>query len=286
MKTYLDCVPCFLRQTLEVLRATVEDDSVRQEVMSQVLSALADFDLRRSPPVMSCHIHRLIRRITGCDDPYLEAKRRSNRLALDLYPQLKRQIESSPDPWETGLRLAIAGNIIDLGFKSEVKRSDVARSIEQSLAQPLPGEAVAGLRRAVAGAGSILYIGDNAGEVVFDRLFIEQMPLDRITFAVRGRPIINDATLEDARAAGLTELVEVIDDGSDAPGTLLEECSPAFAQQYKQADLIIAKGQGNYETLSDANKHICYLFKVKCPVVARDAGVGLDQIAVVWKKQA
>ncbi len=283
MKTYLDCVPCFLRQTLEVLRSTVDDEQIRWEVMYKVLTALTDFDFKRSPPEIGTFIHRLIREKTGIVDPYKEAKVRSNRLALELYPELKSRIESSPDLWETSLRLAIAGNIIDLGFKKEILLEDVQLSIDEALQQQLPDGAAERLKEDVANAESILYLGDNAGEIVFDRLFIEQMPTGKITFVVRGFPIINDATMEDAVDVGMTSLINVIDNGSDLPGTLLEDCSPQFMEKYNSSGLIIAKGQGNYETLTDPAKNICYLFKVKCPVIARDSGVKMGQIAVLWK---
>ena len=140
--------------------------------------------------------------------------------------------------------------------------------------------AVAALRRAVDEARDILYLADNAGEIVFDRLLIEEMPRDRITLVVRGSPVINDATREDAEAAGLSSLVTVIDNDSDVPGTILESCSPDFRSRFAQCDLVIAKGQGNYETLAGENQNIFFLFKTKCPVIARDVGNEVGQMAV------
>jgi uncharacterized protein with ATP-grasp and redox domains len=149
------------------------------------------------------------------------------------------------------------------------------------LAAPVDPDAAAALRRAVAGADRILYLCDNAGEIVFDRLLIEVLPSEKITAVVRGTPVINDATLEDARATGLTEVVRVMDNGSDAPGTLLETCSPAFRDCFAAADLIIAKGQGNFETLSETRgKRIFFLLKVKCPLIARDIGEPTGRLVV------
>ncbi len=127
--------------------------------------------------------------------------------------------------------------------------------------------------QAAARAGRILYLADNAGEIVFDRLLVEALAPQRVTLAVRGTPVLNDATAADARAVGLTEICEVIDNGSDAPGTVLEDCSREFRQRFSTADLIIAKGQGNFETLSEAPGNIFFLFKVKCPVIATRTGL-------------
>ena len=281
MKTYLECIPCFVRQTNEILRNTIDNDKDRWEIMQQVLRDLADYDFRVSPPEAATRIHRLIRKKTGLEDPYREAKRRSNEIALQLYPELKTRIKTSLDPWETALRLAIAGNIIDLGIKNEVNLSDIERSIEDALRQPLTDGNAAKMKADVEAAGNILYIGDNAGEIVFDRLFIEEMPTEKVTFVVRGYPAINDALMEDAEAVGLTDIVNVIDNGSDAPGTLLADCSSEFLRAFKNADLIIAKGQGNYETLSDVPKPIYFLFRVKCHVIAYDAGIEVGKIAVI-----
>jgi len=200
--------------------------------------------------VMGQRIHRLLRKIVGMEDPYRDVKDHQNRMALALLPELKTRIEAATDPLIMALRLAIAGNVIDLGVYGNVTEFDVRESVSQALAEPFVGEQ-SGFRNAVAEAQRILYLADNAGEIAFDRLLIEQIAPARVTVAVRGGPVINDATMADARAVGLHEIVEVIDSGSDAPGTLLDDCSLAFKRRFAEADLILAKGQGNFETLSD-----------------------------------
>ena len=132
------------------------------------------------------------------------------------------------------------------------------------------GDRVA-FRDSVEKARKILYLADNAGEIALDRLLIEQLSPSKVTLVVRGAPVLNDATLIDAATVGLDEIVEIIDNGSDAPGTILDDCSPEFLRRYEDADLIIAKGQGNYESLSDENRNIFFLFKVKCRVIAAHA---------------
>jgi hypothetical protein len=132
--------------------------------------------------------------------------------------------------------------------------------------------------RTLKEAEEILYIADNAGEIIFDRLLIERLPIEKVTVAVKGSPVINDATMEDALLAGLPRIVEVVDNGSDGPGTILETCSRAFIDCFDKADLVIAKGQGNYESLSEADKNIFFVLKAKCPVIARDLGCEVGEM--------
>ncbi len=283
MRTFLDCVPCFVTEALNVSRRVTEDEAVHERVVRAVLSKAIGLSFSQAPPYMGYQVHRIIREETGRDDPYENDKAQSNRLALALYPDLQRKVLASDDPFETALRLSIAGNILDfdVGNLTQEKAEQTLReTIEDALKRPLDRKNVALLRRAVREADDIMYLGDNAGEIVFDRLFIEQMPWEKVTFVVKGGPIINDATREDAEAAGLAEVVRVIDNGSRAPGTILELCSPEFRKSFEAADLLIAKGQANYETLSETSKKVFFLLKVKCPVIARDIGCSVGDIVV------
>ena len=272
MKIFLDCIPCFVRQALDSARLATDDEQIHEKVVREVLRLAADLDMGQSPPAIGQQIHRLIRSLVGSDDPYYRVKKQFNSLALKLYPDLRKQIISSNDQFETAVRLAIAGNIIDFGVKSSLSESEVKQTINDSLSGYLDPEQVQNFKNAVIEAEKILYLADNAGEIVFDHLLIEQLPIEKITVVVKGSPVINDATMEDANLAGLTRVVEVIDNGSDGPGTILETCSQSFRDRFEGADLIIAKGQGNYETLSDIDKNIFFLLKAKCPVIARDLG--------------
>jgi len=280
MQTYLECIPCIIRQTLDAVRRATDDEAVHEKVLREALDLVSKMDLRESPPAMAQRIHRFIRETTGNDDPYRIAKEDSNRFVLELYPKFKKAVEDSHNALETAARLAIGGNIIDLGAKHQQQDLDVHGAIEDSLTVPLFSDGLEGFRTAIESAKDILYIGDNAGEIVFDKLLIEQMPHEKITFAVRGNPVINDATMADARMVGLTDLVEVIDNGSDAPGTILKTCSEDFRRRFDAADLIIAKGQGNYETLSTVSKKIFFLLKTKCPVSAEDIGCEVGNLVL------
>jgi uncharacterized protein with ATP-grasp and redox domains len=279
METYFDCIPCFVRQTLDTVRMVTNDKSVQEKMLRKVLQDISTMDLQQSPPVMAQHIHRFIREVSGQSDPYLSIKNRFNQVALEIYPELKNQVENSANPLETALRLAIAGNVIDSGVNSNLQENHVHEAIEHALTAPFGGD-VEGFSKAVAAADKILYLADNAGEIVFDRLLLGQLPLTKVTLAVKGAPIINDATLADAQAAGITKLVQVIDNGSDAPGTVLTDCSETFRKYFAQADLVIAKGQGNYETLSQEKKDIFFVLKAKCPVIAQDLGCQVGSLVL------
>jgi len=278
MKTFLDCIPCFVRQALDSARLATDDEQIHEQVVRETLRLAADLDMSQSPPAIGQKIHRLIRKLIGNNDPYHSVKEQFNNLALKLYPELEERVMESEDPFATAVRLAVAGNIIDLGVKTSLAESDVEKTIEQSLTSHFDDNQIYEFKDAVTQAEKILYLADNAGEIVLDRLLIEQLPVERVTVVVKGEPVINDATKKDAKTAGLTNIVEVIDNGSDAPGTILETCSQAFRDRFKDADLVIAKGQGNYETLSDVHKNIFFILKAKCPVIARDLGCEVGEM--------
>lgn len=268
MRTYYDCLPCFMRQALDVVKIATSDPLAQEELLRRIIRCVSDIDLSASPPAMATEIHRIVKRVTGKADPYLRIKQRCNGFALEMYPSMKNLILESEDPLATALRLSIAGNIIDFGVGSPVAEEAVHETVNASLDAPLDEGLIENFKKQIAQADSIVYLGDNAGEIVFDRLFIEQLPAEKITFVVRGEPVINDITIDDARAVGLDEIVSVIDNGWDAPGTILERCSAELVEKFNSADLVISKGQGNFETLSDESRNIFYLLKAKCPVVA------------------
>ena len=284
MRIFLDCIPCFVRQALDSARLATDDEQLHEKVIRKVLRLAADLDMSQSPPAIGQQIHRLIRELVGNNDPYHRIKKRFNNLALKLYPDLRKQIVGSDDRLETAIRLAISGNIIDFGVKTSLAESDIEKTISDSLSGYLNPAQIQGFKNTVTEAEKILYLADNAGEIVFDRLLIEQLPYEKVTVVVKGNPVINDATIEDADVAGLTRIVEVIDNGSDAPGTILETCSQTFRDRFEDADLIVAKGQGNYETLSDAEKNIFFILKAKCPGIARDLGCEVGEMILQRSK--
>jgi len=283
MKTYMDCIPCFISQSLNAVRLTTADETIHEEVVRAILAEVSEMDLSRPPPLMGQYIHRIIRTFTGESDPYRKVKDRFNRFALDLLPDLRKKVMEASDPLDTACRIAIAGNIIDYGVNTRLTKETVLNTIDHAMTVPVFGDMDA-FKREAASAEHILYLGDNTGEIVFDQLLIEQLSPERVTYAVRGGPVINDATMQDAKDTGMTDIVKVIDNGVDAPGTVLSMCSDEFLKHYRNADLVISKGQGNYETLSDEDKTIVFLFKAKCRIAARDAGCKLGDIVVLVKQ--
>ena len=283
MNTAFECIPCFVRQAAEAVELCVPDISRRERFLRRLLNEIAGLDWKGTPPVIGQHLHRLIRKETGQIDPYRQIKERMNRIALDLLPALADTARRQSDPCEAFVRLAIAGNLLDSGAKTGIAAEDLPKHLQAIWERPLVGN-VADLFRAASAAHCILYLADNAGEIVFDRLLIETLPTEKITVAVRGTPVINDATMEDAETAGIPEIAPVIANGSDAPGTILAECSEDFRYWFDRADFIISKGQGNYETLSDTRKNIFFLLTVKCPIIAAHIGAPTGSM-VIYRKE-
>lgn len=285
MRSSLECLPCLVRQAMEAARRASRDEAETEALLRKIMKRLSRMDFGDSPPAVARGIHRLIRRATGVDDPYGREKARFNAMALELLPSFEKTIASSPDPFAAALRLSVAGNVIDLGAKGDLTEREAFDAVARALEEPLAGD-LEGFRAAALSAKRILYLADNAGEIVFDRPLLRALPAGGVTVAVRGRPVINDAVMADAVAAGIADIVPVIDNGSDAPGTILRDCSPSFRKAFRSADLIIAKGQGNYETLCDVDAPLWFLFKVKCATVAGHCGMEIGTHAVISRQAA
>ncbi|MBN2005263.1 MAG: DUF89 family protein [Anaerolineae bacterium] len=277
MRTYLDCYPCFLRQALSAARQVGAGDSQQHAIIGQTLALLHAMPPGKSPPEIGYAVHRIVREQMGHDDPYRDIKCRSTRAALAFYTRLKAFVAGSADPLETAVRVSIAGNIID--FAQSNKMPDLWATVERVLSVPFAVDDLAALRAALDVAGRVLYLADNAGETVFDRVLIEFLPMP-VTYVVKGGPTLNDATYEDALAAGLEMCATILDNGSDAPGTILSLCSEDFRRVYTEAPLIIAKGQANYETLSAAGPRVFCLLQVKCPIIGRDVGAPVGGVVI------
>lgn len=279
MRTYFDCYPCFMRQALEAARRHRLSDDATREVLVAIGEAVREIRPAMTPPEMAGVLSGVVSRYTQADDPYADEKARFTQVALDLYPRLVEHVRESSEPLLTATVIAVVGNIIDLGTLDEGR---IVERLEPLLAQELeaahrePGRIFAfdTFADQLSRAERVLYVGDNAGETVFDRVLVEQIvrqyPHAKITYAVRSRPALNDALLADARAAGLYTAATLIESGSGIPGTLLAEATEEFRSMFANADVIISKGQGNYETLSEADRPIFFLLIAKCEVIARD----------------
>ena len=277
MRTYLDCLPCLLNQALRAARAATDDEAVQRKVINAVSGMIPGLPLDLKPPEAVQQAYRIIGEITGKNDPFHQSKVEANRAVLAIYPRLQKLVQDSADRLFIACNLAIAGNSIDLGPKFEYGSIE---SIIDAAACPLP-LAINEYDQFWSSLNTcqrILYLGDNAGEIVFDRLFIEEINRVRkldIYFVVRDSPVINDVTMDDALAVGMDNVAKVISNGSDAPATILSQCSEELQHLFHSADIIIAKGQGNYESLEGEDGNIFFMLRVKCPLVAELLGVNV-----------
>src|SRR4030067_1274112 len=201
MKVHLDCFPCFLRHSIISLRLGTKDEALQKRILKNSVPKSQKPDLSRPPAYATTFIHRKIRQLLG-RDPFKEIKSEYNKVALGLYPSLKIIVEKSPDPLWTGARLAFAGNVIDFGIFTSI---DIEGAINRALNNPLAVNDYSTFKDVVSKVSRILYLADNAGEIVFDRLLIEALfsAGKNVTVAVKGSPVINDATAEDASEAGI-----------------------------------------------------------------------------------
>jgi damage-control phosphatase, subfamily I len=284
MRTCLDCIPCYIRQSLDACRMISSDQQLLGRVLKLVLQAVSEFDLDLSPPEIGQVVHRIIREQMNDPDPYLKLKDQSTQRALEICDQIQQRITESKNPFETAVRFAIAGNIMDFGMKTVWDEAHIMASFKKAQQQPLDTDQVDDLYKSVAQAKTVLVLGDNAGEAVFDRLLIENFPGDaEVIYAVKGSPVINDVTEHDAIAAGLDKVATILPNGADIQGTALKQCSEQFLACFNDADVVIAKGQGNFETLNTNSRKIYFLLQVKCAVIAEHYNYGLgDWLVTTW----
>ena len=269
MKTTLECLPCYMKQALFAARLSTHDPDLQKRILRRAALLLPTLDLSLSPPENSMPLYSMIAELSGCADPFAELKAKSNADAMQLRPHLEKTISISNDPLLTAARFAIAGNIIDYGSQHDF---DADKTIGACLQQPIAVNDFDRFTADLKQARNILYLGDNCGELVFDGLLIDLLaktidPAKKIILALKDGPIINDALMTDAVACGLDRSCKLISNGTNCPGTPLAKCSSAFLKVFNEADLIISKGQGNYETLSETAAPLYFLLTVKCPVV-------------------
>lgn len=273
MDIYLDCLPCFLRQVLEAARMTTKNIQLHEEIMEDTIKLIANYKKFRYSPEIGREMHKIVKNKTKTLDPYKEIKDKNIESALEVYPSLKQFLFKKEDRLYWSLKVASTGNIIDAAIYSNINVKD---SVEKELEKEFAICDIEEFKNKLKTAKNLLIIGDNAGETVFDKVLIEELLFLDITYAVRESPIINDATIEDAKASGLETCTKIISTGCDAPGFIVEEGSEEFLKVYNSADLIISKGQGNYETLSEEKREMFFLLKAKCPVIADRLGVDVN----------
>lgn len=277
MKAYAECYPCFFNQVLKTVRLVTSDEKKVWESLIAVSSFLPRVSFDVPPPAISRDVYRIISEITGVKDPYLAVKKKCTELALAHYSELKTCLTREDDRLKAAVRMAIAGNMIDFGVDLEF---DFKLDVDKILSQELAVDDYPDFQRELKTAQSVLYLGDNAGETLFDRILIEEIGKPTV-YAVRERPVINDVVYADAVAAGIDKVANIVSSGCDSPGTIVDLCSEEFLELLNTSDLVISKGQGNYEGLSDVQIPIFFLLKTKCGVIARHIGIPLGSVILM-----
>lgn len=277
-----ECIVCALQQALNTARVVSEDPLVHLDVLHETARYLADVPLNQTPAALSKPVYDIVSRVTGVRDPFARLKQQTNKAALRLLPALEERVRKAHDPLKAAVHLAVAGNIIDLGIGHAF---DLSKDVVRILGQRFAVEDLPAFRRDLHKAHKLVYLGDNAGEIVFDRVLIQilqGMGLD-VTFVVKSEPIINDATMADAVAAGLPKLCTVIETGSADIGVNWKNVSSEFRRRIRDADLVLAKGHGNFETCTGQPGTYYFLLKAKCAMVAEELGVRVGDI--VFKRE-
>ena len=281
MKTYLECIPCFMNQALRAGKIATSDEKKIMEVLSEVGKMIKEIPMENTPPETGRIIYEKISEITGIADPYEQIKKNNIDEIISLYPMLKNIIEQSSDRLLAAIRLAIAGNVIDLGINREF---DIREAIDEIIDQKFAIKDYEIFKQKLAETDEILFLGDNSGESVFDKLLIKELK-KKVVYVVKEKPIINDTTMKEAKYIGLDKVATLISSGSTAPGTIMDLCNDDFKKKFFKAKFIISKGQGNFEGLSNIDAPIFFLLRAKCPVIAKDLGVNVDDIIFKYQRR-
>ncbi|MBF0558974.1 MAG: DUF89 family protein [Nitrospirae bacterium] len=291
MKVHIDCFPCFFKQAIIAVRLGTKDEALQATVLKGLTDEIKATDMSKPPAHSTTFMHRKIRQLLG-KDPFKDIKTEYNQAALGLYPELRERVFNSDDPLWTAARLAIAGNIIDFGIFSSV---DIIGTIDRALTGSATVDHFTQFKSAVEDHREVFYLLDNAGEIVFDKLLIEVLVEmgKKVTAAVKGSPVLNDATAYDAAEVGLDQVCDIVDNGSDCIGTMLEMTSQGFNSMLEDSDFIISKGQGNFETLGcpdgenglNSSKEIFFLLQAKCDVIAKELGISRGSMLLMSSSQ-
>ncbi len=282
MKSDLDCLLCLMRQALNTVRLATSDRELQRKVINLTAEWIKKADLSRSPADISTRVYRIVSEVTGVKDPYSKIKEKTNREALKMALKLRSFIDRSSDPLKSAIHLAVAGNIIDVGIGHEF---DISKDIIKILNTTFAIDDTESFRKELKSATKLLYLGDNSGEIVFDKILIEEI-IKRdveVIFTVKSGPVINDATFQDALFTKISDIACVIETGSDDIGINFEKAGDEFLRHYSEADIILSKGHGNFESCNERRENFYFLLKAKCRVVAKELRVEKDDI--VFKHQ-
>ena len=274
MELFFDCVPCMIRQALEAARMTTNDIEIHDKIISESLNLMTNYRKYRNSPDLAREIHRIVKEQTKLADPYLKIKERDLKTAISIYPYLKEFLHRKENKLYWALKIAATGNNIDAAVYNDI---NIKQCIEKELEKDFSICDIDIMENKLQDASNVLIIGDNTGETIFDKVMIENFSHLTITYGVRSEFIINDVTEKEAIASGLDQVSKIISTGCSAPGAILEDCSDEFIDIYNKSDIIISKGQGNYEALSEEKGNIFFLLKAKCPMISRKLNVNLNE---------
>ncbi len=274
MKTYLDCIPCFMQQALRAGRMATSDENKLKQILDETGEMVKTISMQATPAETGAKVYHIVSKVTGVDDPYKEIKQQHIQETKAIYPELEKIVANSDDKLLTAIKIAIAGNVIDLGVN---KAFDIVQDVRIILEQNFAIFDYDAFKKQLTKSKNILYLGDNVGESVFDILLIKELKRP-VKYAVRAIPIINDVTREDAIASGIDQVAEIVDSGCKSPGIILSQSSPEFLKLFNTADLVISKGQGNFEGLSGCSRQVFFLLKAKCRIISNHLGVAEGSI--------
>ncbi len=286
MRSHLECIPCFIKQSLEAARMATDDEKIQTKVLQEVMKHLQNVSFTDSPPKLSREVHKIIREITGSKDPYKKVKETSNEIAKKKYAYLKKLVIESDDPLLMAIKLSIIGNVIDFGTTNRFNVNDL---IDNSIKQELDSGSYLQFKHILEQSKTILFLADNAGEIFYDKILLEELAKKQkqITYAVKANPIINDALTEDVKFVGIDKLAKVVewDAGQklSSPGIILSYASENFLKIFESSDMVLSKGQGNYEGLSEVDRNVFFMLVVKCPLVAQDINSDVGKLILKVK---
>lgn len=264
MKTYLECYNCLVRQAITAIKLNEQNEGLQIQTLRKVLNILEKADARLTPSEITGETNRVIRESLGVFDLYKDEKEASHFHASEYLEDLRELIQQGPDLLEQGLKVSASGNIIDI---IHVVDYDLWEEVEKTVNQELLGGGLESFRKRLNESPYLLYLADNVGETIFDRVFIETLDIP-VKYVVKGEPVLNDAVIEDALAAGIDQVAEVIDTGSWSPGTVLSQSTKEFQKLFKDSPLVLSKGQANYETMDEEGDKVFFLLRTKCPVLS------------------
>ena len=264
MRILPGCFECIVNQAVGVVNSSGAETKKQIQTLKEVLAVLAQADEGLNPAAIAGITNRIMMDSLEIEDLYQQDKKANHQLAYSYLDDLRELSGKGNDSLEQALKVSAAGNIIDSVHASGYELWDeVIGTVENRFR----GGGVPAFRERMKESSHLLYLADNVGETVFDRVLIENLEIP-VKYAVKGGPILNDATLEDALAAGIDQVAEIVVTGSQSPGTLLEECTEEFQELFDKSPLILSKGQANYETMDEMGDKVFFLLRVKCPLLA------------------